>query len=201
MTSFPGSVTASYLSTVLNLKEGAAKQVLGNLKKLGLVDEAGNTTDLANRWRDDEQYASVCTEILEVAYPEELRQAVPGPTPDQASAARWFQQSHRLGQGAANNAARTYVLVASADLEQKQKKGKGSGGAAKAAKAVDPPKRKARRSLPNGDASSGVEPSLPLPVPQIAVQVNISPDMTPDQIESVFASMAKHFYGGAPAGR
>ena len=33
-----------------------------------------------------------------------------------------------------------------------------------------------------------------MPRPQIAVQINISPDMSPEQIDTVFASMARHFY-------
>ena len=32
------------------------------------------------------------------------------------------------------------------------------------------------------------------PRPQIAVQINIAPEMTAEQIDQVFASMSKHFY-------
>lgn len=35
---------------------------------------------------------------------------------------------------------------------------------------------------------------LPPPTPQIAVQVNIDPSATPEQIDAIFQSMAKHLY-------
>ena len=112
----PKVVSETYLATVLSLKEGPARNVLRNLKVLGLVDEDNRPTDLALRWRDDEQYAAACEEIAERAYPDELRAAVPGPDPAPTAAAQWFQRSRRLGDGGAKNAARTYVLIASAKL-------------------------------------------------------------------------------------
>ena len=188
--SLPTSVTSSYLAVALNLKENAAKQVLTNLKKLLLVDEQDRPTELANRWRDDGDYSAVCAEIVENAYPAELRQLVPGPDPDQDAANRWFRQSYRLGDGAAANAARTYVLIASADVSQRDKN---PGGKAAANTKADTPKpARARRPRNEGGPPRG---AIDMPSPQIAVQVNISPEMTAEQIESVFASMARHFYG------
>lgn len=118
----PASMNAGYLISALNMQEVTARTVLANLKKLALLDENGVPTDLANRWRDDSEYPAVCEEILAAAYPTELREAAPGPKPDSAVASRWFQQRHRMGKGAADNAARTYVLIASGDLGMRGKK-------------------------------------------------------------------------------
>ena len=114
--SLPKLVTDTYLATVLSLEVSAAKAVQRNLKLLGLVGQDNEPTDLATRWRDDQQYADACQEIARNAYPEELLSAVPGPKPDAAAASQWFQRSRRLGRGAAGNAARTYVLIVSGEL-------------------------------------------------------------------------------------
>lgn len=201
---FPTSVNAGYLMTVLNTKEETARGILANLKKLGLLDENGMTTDLANQWRDDSEYPAACAEICAVAYPEELRESVPGPDPDSAAAARWFRQKYRLGQGAANNAARTYVLIASADLDLRGNTRTAGAKKANAASARGRKRDKQNPPRPLRDEATGEEQAAPrvsMPQPQIAVQVNISPEMTPEQIDQVLASMAKYFYGGTTLAR
>lgn len=195
----PASMNAGYLISALNMKEVTARAVLANLKKLTLLDENGVPTDLANRWRDDSEYPAVCEEILAAAYPTELREAAPGPKPDSAVASRWFQQRHRMGKGAADNAARTYVLIASADLDLR---GNTRTAGAKKANAASARGRKRDKQKPprplRGEATGEEQAALrvSMPQPQIAVQVNISPEMTPEQIDQVLASMAKYFYGG-----
>ena len=157
--SLPAAAGVGYLSTVLSLQHGPATQVLRNLKLLGLIDEDDRPTELANRWRDNDGYAAACAEILEAAYPEELREAVPGPDPDAGAAARWFQQSRRLGEGAAGNAARTYFLIAAADLSREPdpadatKRARVDGATSKRA-AVGGRGRRLSRSRPIGDRAS-----------------------------------------------
>ena len=195
--SLPTSVSTPYLSTVLSLQQGPAKQVLRNIKLLGLIDDEDQPTELANRWRDDAEYAGACREILERTYPDELRDAVPGPNPDAAAAARWFRQSRRLGEGAAANAARTYCLIASANLTEEAD---GGGRATRRAGPAGPAPRQRRATIERSGRSTAPAKTpggFEMPRPQIAVQVNITPDMTPEQIDQVFASMAKHLYSGA----
>ena len=201
----PKVASDTYLATVLSLKESPARSVLRNLKLLGLVDEENQPTDLATRWRDDEQYAAACEEIAERAYPEELRAAVPGPDPDPITAAQWFQRSRRLGDGAAKNAARTYVLITSAKLldetatratrtPRARKSNRGSERKATRPSETRSPNNATPAKDPKQPARAG---GFELPRPQIAVQINIAPDMTAEQIDQIFASMAKHFYNEA----
>lgn len=198
----PKVVSETYLATVLSLKEGPARNVFRNLKLLGLVDENNRPTDLATRWRDDEQYAAACSEIAERAYPDELRAAVPGPDPDPAAATQWFQRSRRLGVGGAKNAARTYVLICSAKLptnagtKSARPQGTRTSGGGSAQQTARRPRSRSpveatRKMAPVPPATPG---GFEMPRPQIAVQINIAPDMTAEQIDQVFASMAKHFY-------
>ena len=202
----PKVVSETYLATVLSLKEAPARNVLRNLKLLGLVGEDNRPTDLAIRWRDDEQYAAACEEIAARAYPDELRAAVPGPNPDPTAAAHWFQRSRRLGDGGAKNAARTYVLIASAKLPDDastsatRNRSAHTSSRRSATSAEQAPK--ATRARNDATRVGHHKPRatgswFEMPRPQIAVQINIAPDMTAEQIDQVFASMAKHFYSEA----
>ncbi len=198
----PGEVTSNYLATVLSLQDGAAKNVLRNLKLLGLVGEDNQLTQLAIRWRDDEQFADACRDIAKHAYPDELLSAVPGPNPDPKAATQWFKLTRLLGQGAAQNAARTYVLVTSAELPTDNGAAKGTvarqstrprGPQGAKAGAGETGRKPRAASTPNVEVTSSPG-GFEMPRPQIAVQINISPDMSPEQIDKVFASMARHFY-------
>ena len=200
----PKLVSETYLATVLSLKEGPSRNVLRNLKLLGLVGEDNQPTDLAIRWRDDEQYANVCEEIAKRTYPDELRAAVPGPDPDPTATTQWFQRSRRLGEGAAKNAARTYVLITSAKLPDNagtnttgtQDARTGSGGRARKTARPRQETHSRTNATPMRDEQPPIERGFEMPRPQIAVQINIAPDMTAEQVDQVFASMAKHFYSG-----
>ena len=182
----PKFVSETYLATVLSLKEGPARNVLRNLKLLGLVDEENRPTDLAIRWRDDEQYAAACEEIAERAYPDELRAAVPRPNPDPTAAAQWFQRSRRLGDGGAKNAARTYVLIASAELHDEagtraiRTPGTRTSSEGSGRKTARPSKTRSRSSTTRpGDREQRANAGgFEMPRPQIAVQINIAPNMT-----------------------
>ena len=146
-----------------------------------------------------------CEEIAERVYPDELRAAVPGPDPDPTAAAQWFQRSRRLGDGGAKNAARTYVLVASSKLPDEaapgatRTPGARTSSGAPGRKATRPSETRSRSNA--NRAGTREKPAeaggFEMPRPQIAVQINIAPDMTAEQIDQVFASMAKHFYNDA----
>ncbi|MCY4392256.1 MAG: hypothetical protein OXE43_09405 [Chloroflexi bacterium] len=192
--SLPREVTPTYLATVLSTEDDFAKNVLRNLRLLGLVGEESAPTELAIRWRDDEQYAGACQDIAKLVYPDELLSAAPGPEADAKTAAQWFQRSRLLGQGAAKNAARTYVLITSATLPTEDgRTPTKKGTVAKDGSTSKRPRATGTRKPPSEPTPRGFEQ----PRPQIAVQVNIAPDMTPEQIDQVFASMAKHFYSEA----
>ena len=55
----PGQVDADYLQSVLGIGEGHAKNLIPQLRAVGLINDGGQPTDLAMDWRDDGQYASV----------------------------------------------------------------------------------------------------------------------------------------------
>ncbi len=194
----PSEVTINYLATVLGVAEKAAANVLPSLRTVGLIDNDNKTTDLANLWRVDEEYASACKDIKNRIYPEELLLAAPDPVNDLDSARNWFMRQAAVGEATARFMARFYRLLYTATpaegeavtLSSKEDK-LPRADSKKAA-------TKARSTKPKDEAeTTKFEPSgtrLDLPELSLSIQVHISPDATPEQIEQIFACMAKHLY-------
>lgn len=199
----PGTVTKSYLATVLRVEDKTAANIMGPLRTLGLINEEGKPTPRANKWRFDEDYAEVCRAMVEDVYPEELRHAVPDPSSDRDAAERWFMRNAGVGKGGARQMAAVYSLLVTADPKQKPD----TQATAQRAPTVDrsspraTPSKRARRKSSEADPEDREEidrdkggASDPLPSININIQVHISPDATPEQIEQIFASMARHLY-------
>jgi hypothetical protein len=200
--SIPGVVTDSYLSTVLAMAAGSARaNVLPYLKTLGIIDEEGKTGERAKRWRDDEHYGDVCKEIQKEVYPSELSSAVTDPAKDRAKAERWFAQKTGAGHAAVGRMAVLYAVIVAADASKQPEQERGER--AKRGRKERPSKKlvaptpsvpaPVATSLPH-DTQSHEAASPSAPGVHINLEVHISADSTPDQIDTIFASMAKHIY-------
>jgi hypothetical protein len=199
--SIPGILTDNYIATTLKMKPQSAKaNVLPYLRSMGIIDQEGKPLERAKRWRDDTQYPSVCKEILNEIYPEDLRSAVPGPKTDLVAAKSWFANDTGLGEQATSKMARFYSLLCEADPSkatdtEKAKKTSPkpatpprTGTRAPVVKLGGEMPRKAFTELP-GTLQRPSTPAL-----HIDIQIHISSDASPDQIEKVFESMARHIY-------
>lgn len=104
----------------------------------------------------------------------------------------------KVGQAAASKMSSFYLLLCDANptaVANGSKKPKAPGPAAKKTSEKTSERRRSGR---NGSAPTAADtaqvggqgPSL-----HVDVQVHISPDASPDQIDQIFASMAKHIYG------
>jgi hypothetical protein len=193
----PKEITTSYLETLLGVSESTAQYALANLRGIGLVGADNKTLPLFHEWRDDETYAKACKEILEKVYPEELRNLAPPPAPDRAQVFRWLTRKTQTGQISSNQMAAFYVLLAKADPNEEAPEN-GDTGKPKARVTPAPKngKRVAREAVPERPR----EPELPPPPKHrgpsmhVDMQIHISPQASPEQIEAIFASMAKHLY-------
>jgi hypothetical protein len=198
--SIPGVVTDGYLASVLNMEANSARaNVLPFLKTLGLIDDDGKTGPLANKWRDDGHYAEVCKEILKKVYPQELRDAVTDASHrDQAE--RWFSINTGTGEGAAKRMAALYVTLLDADASKQVEQGKGESKKKVAAQASKAPwNHDTSQVKPPASAPPAAPPiHAPAQAPGINInlEIHISADSTPEQIDQIFASMAKHLYKG-----
>jgi hypothetical protein len=199
--SIPGVVTDNYVATVLNMTVTSARaNVLPYLKTLGIIDEEGKTLPRAKLWRDDEHYSTVCKAALDEIYPKDLLEAVPNPV-DRTQAERWFGNHTGLGAVAARRMAALYAVLMEADAsketEDKAKnvtrdKDSSRSKPANRTRTETPPvpRNKENKPVTNNDHPLPLAPGI-----NINLEIHISADATPDQIDQIFASMAKHIYG------
>ncbi len=200
--SIPGVVTDNYLATVLAMGVNSARaNVLPFLKTLGIIDDDGKTRERAKLWRDDGQYTEVCKAILKEVYPKDLLEAVPNPKQERAQAERWFANHTGSGQAAVRRMAALYTMLAEADPakqpeEDKKPRTQKTTNDAATAKQRKPVTliEQPRKEVNSGAQVTSVQPPASPPGININLEIHISADATPDQIDQIFASMAKHIY-------
>jgi hypothetical protein len=203
----PSLISASYISSALSIGEPSANNILGPLRKLGLVDDSFKPTELAFDWRDDDKYPEVCQKILETQYPEEIRDLFHTADADPAKLTSWFMNKARCGEATAKKYTRFYLLLIKADPS-------GSINIAPKKEVKSTPQNK---SKPANKASAKISENPTNAVEQkqdtshhhtqpaphnrslnsspelhINIQLHISPESSADQIDKIFESMAKH---------
>lgn len=202
--SVPSVVTPTLVTSLSHMADASARSnVISPLRDLGLLDEDNKPTDLAERWRHDDEYAAACHEIRQNTYPHELIEAFPDADSSQKEQIKsWFMKVGQVGEVAAKMYADTYLLLTQADLTKVEDK---PATAATQRVSRPSPKPKAKQSA-EGAANRGTSTKLippihespapalhrRMPAVHIDVQVHISPDTSPEQIDRIFESMAKH---------
>ena len=207
----PKEINEQYLATALGLGQSAAKSYVNPLKKLGIIDEEGKTTDRANKWRGEQKdYEEACKQMQIEIYPESLNEAIHDPRDEKDKVIRWFMSTLRIGERAAQQMALSYVLIREADLS---KEPDGNGTPKPEPKIKTKTKRKDTASQTSVNPAPQMQANLEekvtaalvtnsekkeqkgnkfQPKIHIDVQIHISPESTADQIDQIFASMSKH---------
>ena len=198
--SLPSVVSTTYIKSLLSMANdnSANSNVISPLKRIGLIDDGNKPTALANDWRIDDKYNTVCETIVKSVYPTELLDLFPNSSVDRATARTWFM-SQGVGQGAADKMVALFSLLKNGEIRDKAR------GFTKST-SNKPANSKQRKASANktANAASTDHPaaetdknidSINRPNLHIDLQIHISPDSTPDQIDTIFASMAKHLYG------
>ena len=176
----------------------ANSNVISPLKRMGIIDDDNKPTALANEWRLDDSYKNACTKIIEKIYPRELLDLFPSADIDRNIARNWFM-SQGVGQGAADKMVALFIILKSGEIKNKKsapslkEKTKPSANAKRKTKADTNPKPISASE--NADFEPQTIASHNRPNLHIDLQIHISPDSSPEQIETIFASMAKHLYG------
>ena len=190
--SIPGTVTTSYLAAILNMKEISARaNILPSLERLGIIDDQGQTLERARQWRDDTQYAAVCKEMLEEIYPKELIDATPEQDSNSEAASRWFALNTGAGQNAVQKMSSLYAVLLKADPYSERASTNPRNSSRKKTSSTKTSVNTRNNKL---DPSKTKNSNADNPSIHINVQVHISSDSTPDQIDQIFSSMAKHIY-------
>lgn len=195
----PGEIGSSYVASAMGMAENSASSnVVSPLKALGIISEDSKPTDLAYDWRDDSKYPEVCEKILESVYPQELQDLFHTPDAKLPDVTSWFMRSAKVGESAAKKFAATYLMLLQKKPEESREVAKPKASKPKIKKKVQAEKNKSKeknvnstpiheQKQPEGGSSHGISPRL-----HIDVQVHISPESSPEQIDKIFESMAKH---------
>lgn len=211
----PERVSPSYVASALSMSEASASaNIIPPLRSFGLIDDTGKPSDLAYDWRDDSKYDEVCRQILKSTYPQELMDLYHDASAPAKNIEGWFARNAKVGQAAARAYAATYRMLLEADLTKaKEQNGsktkvvsatdrpgkalvpvtraKAAKAAAAAAAPMSPeaikPAAELARTSDDGRAQRGFSPKL-----HVDIQIHISPDSSPEQIDKIFESMAKH---------
>lgn len=200
-------VTDNFLANLLGMKlQSVQTNVLNYFRQIGLFENDGTATELAKKWRDDQEYPQVCETIRQTCYPQELRDLYSGQDVDTAAVKRWFI-TQGSGDAAATKEASFYLLLNKATIAKSgegQKAGS-NGGKAKIREKTDAPTKTSQPSQEQPEL--GTKPEVPapqapfvnpisdMPALHIDIQIHIAPDTPADQIDKIFASMAKHLRG------
>lgn len=195
-TKFTPEVVAPLMS--MSNPNSALDNVVRPMRQLGLIDDEGVLTDRGNKWRVDASYKAACEEILKEIYPEELGSFVDDDANPDATAIRtWFDQ-RGFGDSNARKMSATYVLIAG-----KHKPEPPSADPSKSGKKASTRKKASTKfsDLERADeaqANAVVEqsPTRPSegPTVHLDIQIHIPADATPEQIDLIFSSMARHLY-------
>ena len=203
----PSAITVDYLQSVLGLEARSARNLLPPLRAIELIDENDRLTDLAHAWRSDPDYAEACADMLGRIYPTDLLAAFPGPDVDRSGVERWFMRNARVGEGAARQLAAFYLILAAPDLSEESEarapKGRDATQQSRRAPRGERPETASGRGQapprdanPPGAANKNETPvRLSTPSIHVDVQVHIDPNASAEQIDKIFASMARHLYG------
>jgi hypothetical protein len=208
----PPTVNNVYIKSLLSLATtNAASNIIRPLKQLKLIDEEGKPTQRAIEWRNDAKYADICQQIIDEIYPEGLRSLYSGKDIDKAACKEWFLNATTLGASAASSSAAMYILLNDKTPKSSAEFSKPKKVTTKVTtpKSMVSPiietknkdvvdtetkddKAEISQSIPNvttpvSTTSSGKQLSL-----HIDLQIHISADASSEQIDQIFASMAKH---------
>ncbi len=178
------------LAAELGVQPTAARAYSRELSKLGILEEDGTPTELAGRWRQDGSDPKIIGELLEFAYPQDLRDLAPLGDVDREKIVRWFM-NEGLGEGSAKNRAATYMVVANGISEDDEI----TAPRKKPQNREKPNNSTAKKGISRKDENKSKSEGISQKAPQLAVnvQVHISPDASNDQIESIFSAMSKYF--------
>lgn len=205
----PSKVTLTYLSSILAITEKTAKNIYPQMRNIGLIDQDGVPTDLAQDFRFEDSYPKACEIILESLYPVEVREIFSTTDADPAAVANWFMRHSKSGQASANVVAKFYLhLLAKAPLPEdvKQRTPRAAAKPKAAGQAKSEPGKMTENPVDPTEAVTPAHPQpnvhsqpvtqhKPGPSLHVDLQVHIDSSASADQVDAIFASMAKHLYG------
>ena len=195
--------TPDVVATLMDLSspESALGNTVRPMRRLGLIDEDGVLTDRGRKWSVDSSFGDACQEILDEIYPDDLEAMIDEDgIPDNAKVKTWFRLQG-FGDSNARLMAVTYVLVASRQVPEPPATGSGKAKKTEASPSTKTAKESPKREETDKphDVAAHKPPALTAkadsgPTVHLDIQIHIPADATPEQIDQIFSSMARHLY-------
>lgn len=196
-TKIPKILSTSYLSASLDMSvESARANIIPHLKHIGLIDdECATIEEKAKKWRDDEQYKEFCDEIIEEVYDDDLL-AIHEPWENIDKVSRWFSNKTGKGEVAVRKMTSFYVMLARREIDETitvkpQTKSESKKSSARKQKTAN---KKAQLVKEDTFKPAINESFCNAPAIHLNIQIHISPNSSPEQIDQIFASIKKHIY-------
>jgi len=181
-TGVPAKVTVQWLKSI-GFKSSNDSSLIGVLKFVGLTDPIGAPTSVWTNYRGA-NHKSVLGDAIRIGYSELFSVYPDADRRAQGELDHVFSTNSTGGKQVIAKTLATFKALAEeaefADADERS-----AAPSASAARAQAPPVRGLA-----GQPGLGLLPGL-----HIDVQVHISPEASPDQVDQIFASMAKHLYG------
>ena len=197
-TKFTPETVAAFME--MSSPASAQSNTVRPMMRLGLINEDGALTDRGNKWRVDESFGDACQEILDEVYPEDLRGLLDNDgSPNIATIRTWFAHQG-FGKTNAHQMAVTYAMIARKEVPEPP-----GTDAGKATKKRSTSRTRSETSSVGGDteepqqvvAQDRAAPSVKAnggPTVHFNIQIHIPADATPERIDQIFSSMARHLY-------
>jgi|APTNR8051073442_1049403.scaffolds.fasta_scaffold02936_5 hypothetical protein len=195
-TTVPPAITPAYLAKNLGMQEVSARtNLIPALIQFGMIEEGDKPTKLIYKWRDDSSYSEVCKELIEKIYPPELNKMVDLQNPDRASIKSWFMRNMEVGVQSADKMTAVYMLLLDGNPSNQSESTK------KTLNNTNKNQQKViKKTIEAPKQLSQINPTTIQPTPNfspaihIDLQIHIAPETSPEQINKIFESIAKHLF-------
>jgi len=181
--------------------DSARTNIVNHFRRVGLIDDEGALTERGNKWRIDATFAEACDEIINDVYPSDLSNLTDdNGNPNRQAVNTWFQHQG-FGGSNARQMALTYVMIAGKAVPEAPAVGATTNGP-KASNSGAKPRKERSTAVDSESGRRSVNPSITTqqgsvssgPDVHLDIQIHIPADATVEQIDQIFASMAKHLY-------
>jgi hypothetical protein len=182
-TGVPTKVTMQWLKT-LGFTSSNDQSLISVLKFVGLTDSSGVPTSVWTNYRGANN-RSVLGKAIRTGYSELFSVYPDAYQRSQSDLDHVFSTTSTGGKQVIGKTISTFkALVEEADFSESHDQNAENASKSPAST------QGANAATASRSASMGISPNL-----HIDVQVHISPESSPEQIDQIFASMAKHLYG------
>lgn len=190
-TGIPPKLSVAHLKT-LGFTSSNDTSMINVLRFIGLIDASSIPTPLWSEYRG-QRHRAVLGRAIKQGYADLFALYPEANTASVSDLTHVFSTSSTAGEQVIKQTVQTFKsLVEEADFSVEDQAGAN-------VLSTGPLHTPAAPSMAPGLPAQGSGSSPRHPAVHIDIQIHISPESTPDQIDKIFESMAKHLYGSKPA--